>query len=74
MAVGLATGFIIGLGLILGSGSAPAESDYWTTLGIQQFKEKIPAPNFRLSDIEGKPLQLSDFQGKVVLLNFWATW
>lgn len=32
------------------------------------------APEFRLENSAGKRVQLSDFQGKVVLLNFWATW
>ncbi|MFN3429489.1 MAG: peroxiredoxin family protein [Candidatus Sericytochromatia bacterium] len=34
-----------------------------------------PAPNFSLPDYKtGKPIQLSDYRGKVVLVNFWATW
>lgn len=33
-----------------------------------------PAPDFSLLDLEGNRVSLSDFQGKVVLLNFWATW
>jgi thiol-disulfide isomerase/thioredoxin len=33
-----------------------------------------PAPRLELKDIEGRALRLSDFMGKVVLLNFWATW
>jgi peroxiredoxin len=33
-----------------------------------------PAPDFRLLDLYGKAVSLSDYQGKVVLLNFWATW
>jgi cytochrome c biogenesis protein CcmG/thiol:disulfide interchange protein DsbE len=32
------------------------------------------APDFSRSDIAGKPLHLADFRGRVVLLNFWATW
>jgi peroxiredoxin len=33
-----------------------------------------PAPNFNLNDSNGAPIKLSDYKGKVVLLNFWATW
>jgi len=33
-----------------------------------------PAPDFQLSDLDGKTVSLSDFQGKPVLLNFWASW
>lgn len=32
-----------------------------------------PAKNFQLT-IDGKPMHLSDFRGKVVILNFWASW
>jgi cytochrome c biogenesis protein CcmG/thiol:disulfide interchange protein DsbE len=32
------------------------------------------APAFSLTDITGKPLKLSDYRGKVVMLDFWATW
>lgn len=32
------------------------------------------APDFQLETLNGEPFQLSDYQGKVILLNFWATW
>jgi thiol-disulfide isomerase/thioredoxin len=32
------------------------------------------APDFTLTDLEGKTVRLSDFQGKPVIINFWATW
>jgi len=32
------------------------------------------APGFQLMDLDGNPHQLSDYLGKVVLLNFWASW
>ena len=33
-----------------------------------------PAPDFTLKDIDGETVSLKDFRGKVVLLDFWATW
>ncbi len=33
-----------------------------------------PAPEFALQSLDGKTVHLSDFRGKAVLLNFWATW
>ncbi len=32
------------------------------------------APDFVLTDLQGKTLKLSDLRGKAVVLNFWATW
>ncbi len=37
-------------------------------------EETTPAPDFSLKDIRGRSLALGDFKGKVLVLNFWATW
>src|SRR5579862_1240765 len=36
--------------------------------------QATPAPDFSLESLDGKITRLSDFRGKAVLLNFWATW
>lgn len=41
---------------------------------LRPMKNPIPASAFMLRDLNGKLLSLGDFEGKVVLLNFWATW
>lgn len=33
-----------------------------------------PAPDWKLKDVTGRSIRLRDYKGKVVLLNFWATW
>lgn len=33
-----------------------------------------PAPDFELTSLDGHKIRLSDYRGKAVLLNFWATW
>jgi peroxiredoxin len=36
--------------------------------------QRQTAPNFSLKDADGNPVHLADYRGKVVLVNFWATW
>lgn len=45
-----------------------------TGMGAKPPQVGRPAPPFTLSDLEGRPVSLADNNGKVVLLNFWATW
>ena len=55
------------LGLCLLS-SVPLSAD------ITEVSARKPAPDFTLTDSTGSPVTLSAFKGKVVLLDFWATW
>src|SRR5215831_3886047 len=41
---------------------------------VRFVKNPDPAPRFRVTDLEGKPISLDEAKGKIVLLNFWATW
>ena len=45
-----------------------------STVGQQATSQPPLAPDFGLKDINGQTVRLSDYKGKVVLLNFWATW
>jgi cytochrome oxidase Cu insertion factor (SCO1/SenC/PrrC family) len=51
-----------------------AEPDYISASGLVRFDGDIDAPDFTLVAPDGTKISLSDFRGKVVLLNFWATW
>jgi peroxiredoxin len=42
--------------------------------GLRKAEKPKQAPNFMLPTLEGTPLRLNSFRGKVVFLNFWATW
>jgi thiol-disulfide isomerase/thioredoxin len=41
---------------------------------IRFVRNPDPAPDFKLTTLDGKPVTLADSHGKVILLNFWATW
>lgn len=58
--------------LLLASAPAAVEADAPQTLHAA--RTPLPAPDFELADLDGSPHRLSDYRGKVVVLNFWATW
>ncbi len=52
-------------------------SEMATQMIINELKNEIlnePAPDFTLTDLNGNKVSLSDFKGKNVVLDFWATW
>jgi peroxiredoxin len=56
--------------------SAQADERQQPKLGynLTAISKPIPAPDFTLEDMDAKQFSLKDYRGKVVLLNFWATW
>lgn len=54
--------------------SAPAADLPPLTHGLTPMAESVPAPVLRLPDLDGKPRDLADLKGKLVVVNFWATW
>ncbi|MBI2460140.1 MAG: TlpA family protein disulfide reductase [Candidatus Rokubacteria bacterium] len=64
---------LLGLSLVL-TLSGPAEGRHLSALGIQELRETLVAPVFALPNLADQPVTLTEFRGKLVLLNFWATW
>ena len=51
-----------------------AQEDHLAKLGVYRLEPKLDAPEFTLQDLNDTKRSLSDFRGKFVMLNFWATW
>lgn len=51
-----------------------SNANFFQALGVEAFYQAPPAPDFSLETLEGKRLRLLNLSGKIVLLNFWATW
>lgn len=65
--------------LLLTSTGAPAravwaEDPRFADLALSHDRSPTPAPDFSLRTPEGRTLTLTGFRGRVVFLNFWATW
>ncbi len=66
---------IFGIGALFAlSGSLYSTTDPLAAAGVVKIKGKISAPGFMIKDLTGNPVNLEDFRGKVVLLDFWTTW
>jgi peroxiredoxin len=55
---------LIGISVLLAAGATV----------MRARSENVAAPDFILKDLQGKDLKLADYKGKVLVLNFWATW
>ncbi len=49
-------------------------SDLMSSMNIYQIADPEPSPDFSLMALNGEQINLSEYQGKVVLMGFWATW
>jgi len=70
-AVGLAVLMAAGCG---GKGGGGGTASREPGRGGPAGNEGTVAPDFKLPSIDGRSVSLSDFKGKVVVVNFWATW
>lgn len=67
---------IAGSGCDTGYSNSTAEPSEEKTAALDRPVVKIgaPAPDFQLWSLDGNPVTLSSHQGRIVMLNFWATW
>lgn len=65
---------IMGVLMLLGLTTNAMAEDLDSLYAQSLLKVGTQAPNFELPTPEGKKVQLSDFKGKYVLIDFWASW
>ena len=61
---------ILCLGILAGWGA----DDLFSKIDIKPIKDKRKLPNITLESLKGEKVELKSFKGKVIFLNFWATW
>lgn len=67
------TTIVAALGLLWSGKAADAREHLLEAMGMAKVPSKA-APNFTLSSTDGQQISLQQYRGKVVFLNFWATW
>ncbi len=66
--------FLLAVSFVGLSAQTPEETDLDLKYAVDMLKPGTPAPDFILNDINGRQVRLSDFKGKTVVLQFWASW
>jgi cytochrome oxidase Cu insertion factor (SCO1/SenC/PrrC family) len=60
--------------LIFLLGNASVVTAQFSEAGVQKLRVAVDAPDFTLKEIGGGKISLKELRGKIILLNFFATW
>jgi thiol-disulfide isomerase/thioredoxin len=74
LALVLATALLLGGAVPGRTESTAASLAVGTMANFTVLTDPAPVPDHRFVDVDGREMTLADFRGKVVLVNFWATW
>jgi len=55
-------------------GNAPMVTAQFSEAGVQKLRVAVDAPDFTLKELGGGKISLKELRGKIILLNFFATW
>jgi cytochrome oxidase Cu insertion factor (SCO1/SenC/PrrC family) len=55
-------------------GNAPPGTAQFREAGVEKLRVAVDAPDFTLKELGGGKISLKELRGKIILLNFFATW
>jgi thiol-disulfide isomerase/thioredoxin len=71
----LAGGLVGCAGTSAGQSTPAGDSRYVAGSGVSEvIKDRRPAPAIKGTTVQGEPLDLASFKGKIIVVNFWASW
>ena len=65
--------FLLAILMLSGIPSVSAQTQF-AEAGVEKFRVPIEAPDFTLREVGGGKISLKELRGKIILLNFFATW
>jgi cytochrome oxidase Cu insertion factor (SCO1/SenC/PrrC family) len=54
--------------------NAPTATAQFSEAGVEKLRVAVDAPDFTLKELSGGKISLKELRGKIILLNFFATW
>ena len=65
--------FVMGIFLLWKIPMASAQTQF-AEAGVEKFRVPVEAPDFTLTEVGGGKVSLKELRGKIILLNFFASW
>ena len=65
---------IVFFSMLLLLSNARVMNAQFSEAGVQKLRVAVDAPDFTLKEIQGGKVSLKEMRGKIILLNFFATW
>ena len=65
--------FLLAILMLSGIPSISAQAQF-SEAGVEKFRVPVEAPDFTLREVGGGKVSLKELRGKIILLNFFATW
>jgi len=65
--------FLLAILLLSRIPSASSQTQF-SEAGVEEFRVAVEAPDFTLREVDGGKISLKELRGKIILLNFFASW